>query len=111
MMDDPDGACGFYKGDYATARKSADYLHNLTTILMDSGSLARPGQLNYSIRSQPATVHDMLLQKSNGTFELAVWSELGPGREPCHRESERPSRIGENLRPDDGRVPNPDPEQ
>ena len=51
------------------------YLHNLTTILADQGSLAKPGQLNYSIPEQPATVHDMLLQKSDGTFELVVWGE------------------------------------
>jgi hypothetical protein len=79
MMDDPDGSCGFYKSDYTTARKSADYLHNLTTILADVGSLSKPGRINYSIRSQPATVHDMLLQKSNGNFELAIWGELAKG--------------------------------
>lgn len=48
---------------------------NLTTILADRGSLARPGQLNYSIPAQPATVHEMLLQKSDGTFELLIWGE------------------------------------
>ena len=79
MMDDPDGSCGFYKSDYATARKSADYLHNLTTILADAGSLPTPGELNYSISGQPATVHDLLLQKSNGAFELAVWGEEAKG--------------------------------
>ncbi len=65
---------GFFKPDY-TPRKAAVYLHNLTTILADQGSLAKPGQLNYSIREQPATVHEMLLQKSDGTFELVVWDE------------------------------------
>ncbi|MGA2557836.1 MAG: glycosyl hydrolase [Verrucomicrobiota bacterium] len=79
LMDDPDGAFGFYKSDYATGRKSADYLHNLTAILADTNSLAAPGQLDYSIPDQPATVHDMLLQKSNGAFELAVWGEQVKG--------------------------------
>ena len=51
------------------------YLHNLTSILADRGSLARPGDLRYSIPNQPETVHDLLLQKSNGTFELVVWGE------------------------------------
>jgi hypothetical protein len=51
------------------------YLHNLTAILADQGSLAKPGQLNYSIPEQPATVHEILLQKSDGTFELVVWNE------------------------------------
>jgi hypothetical protein len=51
------------------------YLHNLTTILADRDALARPGQLKYSIPEQPATVHEMLLQKSDGTFALVVWGE------------------------------------
>ncbi len=65
---------GFFKPDY-TPRKAAVYLHNLTTILADQGSLAKPGRLSYSIPEQPATVHEMLLQKSDGTFELVVWGE------------------------------------
>jgi hypothetical protein len=32
--------------------------------------------LNYSIPSEPATVHDLLLQKSTrNTFEVVVWDE------------------------------------
>ncbi len=69
---------GFYAPDYAP-RKAAVYLHNLTTILADNGAPAKPGKLDYSIPAQPATVHDLLLQKSNGTFELVVWSELLKG--------------------------------
>jgi hypothetical protein len=65
---------GFFKSDY-TPRKAAVYLHNLTTILGDPGAPAKPGQLNYSIPGQPPTVHDMLLEKGDGTFELVVWGE------------------------------------
>ncbi len=65
---------GFFKRDYAP-RKAAVYLHNLTTILADKGSLAKPGQLHYSIPEQPATVHELLLQRSDGTFELVIWDE------------------------------------
>jgi len=79
FTDDSDGAFGFYKGDLTTPRKAADYLHNLTTILADTGSLPSPGKLNYSIQDKPATVHDMLLEKSNGTFELVVWGEQVKG--------------------------------
>jgi hypothetical protein len=73
---DEDGnqSFGFFKPDYAP-RKAAVYLHNLTTILADQGSLAVPGRLDYSVTPQPATVHEMLLQKSDGTFELVVWNE------------------------------------
>ena len=51
------------------------YLHNLTTILADQGSPVPLGQLHYSIPDQPGTTHEMLLQKSDGTFWLLVWSE------------------------------------
>jgi hypothetical protein len=65
---------GLYKPDY-TPRKAAVYLHNLTAILADSGSAAASGSLDYSIDNQTPTIHDMLLQKSDGTLELVVWNE------------------------------------
>lgn len=67
---------GFYQPDYKP-RKAAVYLHNLTTILADTGSTTTPGKLDYAIAEQPLpeTVHEMLLQKSDGTFELVVWNE------------------------------------
>ncbi len=69
---------GFFKADY-TPRKAAVYLHNLTTILADKNTIRESGKLKYSIPGQPATVHDLLLQKSRGPFELVVWAELVKG--------------------------------
>ena len=69
---------GFYKPDY-TPRVAATYLHNLTTILADKASETTPGKLNYSIPNQPNTVHDLLLQKADGKFELAMWAERFTG--------------------------------
>ena len=78
LRDRPDEAgnqtFGFFKPDY-TPRKSALYLHNLTTILTDGDTFTKSGQLNYSIAEQPTTVHELLLQKSDGTFALIVWGE------------------------------------
>lgn len=65
---------GFYRPDY-TPRLAATYLHNLTTILADDNSIPTLGNLSYYIPNQPETVHDLLLQKSNGKFELVVWNE------------------------------------
>ena len=65
---------GFYRPDY-TPRPAAIYLHNLTTILADEGSAKKTGKLNYTIEPKPGTMHDLLLQKSNGNFELLVWNE------------------------------------
>jgi hypothetical protein len=79
---DEDGnqSFGFYKPDY-TPRKAATYLHNLTTILADNGTLAKPGQFDFAIADQPKTVHDLLLQRSDGTFQLLVWSERLKGQD------------------------------
>jgi hypothetical protein len=69
---------GFYNPDY-TPRKAALYLHNFTTILADTGKMENPGQLAYSIPHAPGTVHDLLLRKSNGLFELVIWDERVTG--------------------------------
>jgi hypothetical protein len=59
----------------STPKLAATYIHNLTTILADKTPIASPGTLSYSIIDQPSTVHDLLIQKSSGTFELVVWDE------------------------------------
>lgn len=69
---------GFYTPQY-TPRKAARYLHNFTTILADPGRMENPGKLAYSMPNAPATVHDLLLQKSTGLFELVVWDERVKG--------------------------------
>jgi hypothetical protein len=83
---------GFFRPDYAP-RKAAVYLHNLTTILADKGSLPEPARLNYAIPGEPETVHDLLLQKSDGTFALAVWGEQvqGANRVTVHLGGDYPS--------------------
>jgi hypothetical protein len=73
-------AFGFFAPDYAP-RKAAIYLRNLTTILADSGKRPGPGQLDYAIPGQPATVHDLLLRHSDGTFQLLIWGERVSGED------------------------------
>lgn len=68
---------GLYHSDL-TPKISATYIHNLTTILADTVTKA-PGQLNYWIQGEPVPVHNLLLQKSDGTFYLVVWDERVPG--------------------------------
>jgi hypothetical protein len=74
---------GFYQRDY-TPRKAALYLHNLTTLLADRGHGGKPGILDYSIPNEPDTVHDLLLQKSDGAFELIIWAEQLKGASDVH---------------------------
>ncbi len=71
---------GFFEPTYRP-RKAAIYLHNLTTILADDGSTAKPGRLNFTIAEQPPTVHTLLLQRSDGTFQLIVWDERLSGQD------------------------------
>jgi hypothetical protein len=72
------GAWGFVRDDYSP-KASATYLHNLTAILADHWSGFTPRKLNYSIADKSTTVHDLLIQKSNGTLELAIWGERAKG--------------------------------
>jgi hypothetical protein len=65
---------GFYKPDN-TPRLAALYLHNLTTILADSGRMSGGHRIGYSIPDKTPTNHDLLLEKSDRTFYLVVWSE------------------------------------
>ena len=58
---------------------SARYVHNLTSILHDSSSNFEPRPLVYSIAGQSSTIHDLLLEKSDGTYELAVWGDRPVG--------------------------------
>jgi hypothetical protein len=79
LRDDPNqGYWGLFDTSY-NPKTSGTYLHNLTTILADPGSATAPGMLDYSITSEPTTVHDLLLQKSSGLFDLVVWDERPSG--------------------------------
>jgi hypothetical protein len=72
------GNQGLFRSDYS-AKPAAVYVHNLTSILADAADVANPGTVSYAISNQPATVHDLLLQKSNGKFELVIWDERAFG--------------------------------
>lgn len=71
---------GFFRPDYSP-RKAAIYLRNLTTILDDRAKPATPGQLDFEIVARPRTVHDLLLQHSDGRFQLVVWGERLSGED------------------------------
>src|SRR6185369_753312 len=44
-------------------------------------TLAKPGEFDVTIPDQPRTVHDLLLQHSDGTFQLIVWGERLRGQD------------------------------
>ena len=62
-----------------TPKLAANYIHNITTILADHEPRTGLGHLDYRIVGQPSTVHDLLLQKSSGAFDLVIWGEQVAG--------------------------------
>jgi hypothetical protein len=64
---------GLVRSNYSH-KPAAVFIHNLTQILSDNRSLPT-GRLKYKIPNEPETVHDLLLQKSDGRFELIVWDD------------------------------------
>ena len=80
IKDDGDGF-GLYD-DNVNPKLAATYIHNLTTILADTSSAFTPTVVNYTISPQPATVHSLLLQKSNGLHDLVIWDEAFASQTP-----------------------------
>lgn len=60
-------------------KQAAHYLHNLTTVLADTKTNPKIGTLDFEVENEPATIHHLLLQKSNGTFYLVLWGEAYTG--------------------------------
>jgi hypothetical protein len=49
---------------------------HLIALLRDPGPAFKPGALDYSVEGAPPTLRQMLLQKRDGTFYLALWNEV-----------------------------------
>jgi hypothetical protein len=68
-------------------------IHNLTSILADRDATAStfaPGSLSYSVSNLPSTGKSMLLEKSNGAFDIAVWNEAPDWSSVTHSEIRTP---------------------
>jgi hypothetical protein len=74
LMDGGDGL-GLFDANN-NAKPVATAIHNLTSILVDSGS-ASPAATpaNYSISSLPVSGQSMALLKANGATDIVVWAE------------------------------------
>jgi hypothetical protein len=68
---------GLFTADGAP-KEFATALHNLTTILSDPGSNAisfNTSPLKVSFSGLPQTASNLVMQKSNGTYEIIIWDE------------------------------------
>lgn len=81
LTDDGDGRFGFYQADYHTPRLAAHWMHRFTTILSDPAPHPVRGRLSYSLKGNSNCVHDLLLQKADGTYCLVLWAERAQGEE------------------------------
>ena len=57
-----------------TAKTSGTTMHNATTLLADSSTIT-PTTLSFTTSGAPALMQQMLLQKSDGTWWLALWND------------------------------------
>lgn len=74
LFNDGSGNFGLMNSD-GTAKPAGLALHDLTTLLADTGSTAAsftPSSLSYTLSTGDDTV---LMEKSDGTFWLSVWNE------------------------------------
>ena len=75
---DPENHYGLYNTD-GTPKQAAIDIHNLTTILADKGAAAAtftPGSISYTVSGlDPNYGFQKLYAKSNGSFDIALWSE------------------------------------
>jgi hypothetical protein len=95
---------GFYRPNY-TPRRAAVFLHNLTTILADDGAPSAAGKVRYTVVQEPPTIHDMLLQKKNGTYELLIWDEKVSGSDTVNVDLGRSARSVKVYDPTTGTAP------
>ena len=81
--------------DYTKAAKPvAVAIHDLTSILADTGSSAPPASVAgsaYSVGGLPATGNSLLLSKSDGSSDIAVWAEPAIWNESTGTETLQPA--------------------
>lgn len=77
LLDEPTSPQGYglLRNDFSE-KPGFTALKNLLSLLSDSGgSSFAPGALNYSISGEDSNVNHLLLQKSDGSYWLALWLE------------------------------------
>ena len=83
LFDDGSGQFGLMNQD-GTPMAAGTALHDLTTLLADTGANARTfttGVLNYSLSNTTANDKSLLLEKSDGTYWLSIWNEVDPAHD------------------------------
>jgi len=66
---------GLLRNDFSE-KPSYVALKNLIALLEDPGSAFTPGSLSYSVAGAPSSARQVLLQKRDGSFYLALWNQV-----------------------------------
>lgn len=72
-----EGSLGLFHSD-GTPKKAATAIRNLLTILEDEGGNAdgfATKPLDFSVSGLPSSGRTMLMQESNGNYDIAIWAE------------------------------------
>jgi hypothetical protein len=72
LIDDPSSGNYGMLTDSFSPRPAYTAIQNVLSLLKDA-SFAQPGKLGYILGGNTQNVHHLLLQKSDGTFYLAIW--------------------------------------
>ena len=65
---------GLFNAD-GTPKLAATAIHDLMATLADTGT-ARTDNFGYQIAGAPGTANSLLLEKSTGAFDLAIWNDI-----------------------------------
>jgi len=93
LFDDMSGQFGLMNAD-GTPKPAGTALHNLTTLLGDTGATAgtfATGSLSYSLSGATANDDTLLFEKSDGSYWLSLWNE----DDAAHNEVDPEIRTGD----------------
>jgi hypothetical protein len=76
LFNDISGNFGLMNQD-GSPKPQGTAIRNLMALLADSGTVT-PGALDFTLQTSSANDKTLLMQKSDGTFLLAVWNETDP---------------------------------
>jgi hypothetical protein len=84
LIDDASGNWGLITANFSP-RPAYTAIQNVLSLLKDV-NFPQPGKLDYTLTGEMQNVNQVLLQKSNGTFYVAIWLAV-PGADPGNPSS------------------------
>ena len=66
---------GLFDADW-TPKPAATALHDLTSELTRGGAQRQPGSLGFNMIGLPETAHNLLFQRGDGTYIIALWNDV-----------------------------------